>query len=189
MSSVVRGYKVRRTYNLRNGMLIRHDTIIHVQQDKADAFLWGIGNNDVTSVRYCYNHNEHSDGGLNRDIVTFLYTKINLAEEDIQLEKRALSYVTPLGSRIYRPSHGSVRRVIFVSDPGKTDYGNQDGITADPAWCNGFPETRVLCLSNPMLTDFSILCGVVTATCCEDVWFIYPMSPYAIEFIMQRKTC
>ena len=89
--------KVRRTYNLRNGALIRHDTIIHVQGDKVNAFLWGIGNAGANvATRQCSNHCELIDGGLSRDIITFLYVKLLITEEDVTLEKRALSYVTPL---------------------------------------------------------------------------------------------
>ena len=60
-------------------------------------------------------------------------------------------------------------------------------MVVDLAWCNGFPETRVLRISNPMLMDFGILCGVVTATCCEDVWFIYPMSPTQSSLLCKEK--
>ena len=63
---------------------------------------------ESTGFGQCTRQSGAIDGGLSRDIATFLYRDFAISDHDVATEKRALSFLSPVGARLYRPSSGAV---------------------------------------------------------------------------------
>lgn len=133
---------------------------------------------DSTGIRQCTRHSSAIDGGLSRDIATFLYRDVVINDHDRATEKRALGFLSPVGARLYRPSSGAVLRTLYFFQLGKSNQSDEDYCRdkVEPVWTNGFEESRVIILPSPLDLTFYVLCSMVRATIRGAPHFIYPGS-------------
>lgn len=108
---------------------------------------------ESTGVRQCARRSGAIDGGLSRDIATFLYRDVVISDHDMATEKRVLSFLSPVGARLYHPSSGAVLRTLSLIRK-----------TTITSATNGSEESRVLLLPNPLDLTFDVLCSMVRAT-------------------------
>ena len=106
------------------------------------------------SYRLCETPFSLIDGGLSRDIVTFLYTKEGPCTDDIVEERSALVFLSPKGSRLYTSSNPLNLDTIVVFD---STAGSEDsqGTQAHhhKVWENGFENLQIIHEGHPLTMD------------------------------------
>lgn len=118
--------KRRRTLNIRNGELIMEDHILHLRLED-DVIGSGAGGitreviDGLTGIRQCARRSGAIDGGITRGVATFLYRDVVVSGHDCATEKRALSFFSPVGARLYRSTFGAVRRALHFFRTGIID--------------------------------------------------------------------
>ena len=125
--------------------------------------------------RHCRRHHELIDGGLSRDIATFLYTSDKVSDVDIRKETRMLSYLSPKGSRIYsNPSADTRHTIIIFDDTNDGDKVYNTSVPVLAAWLNGFAGCRVFQLHNPININFEALVVLLENLSKGLLWLVYP---------------
>ena len=166
----------RRTYNIRNGKIILLDHILHDAVGRTDANA-GVKHVNVNGEMYreCRRHHELIDGGLSRDIATFLYSSESVSMDDISKEKRMLSYLSPKGSRLYSNYGNDVRHTIIIfDDVNDGDKVHNTSVPIRDAWLNGFAGCRVFQMYNPINLDFDALVTLLGTLSNGILWLVYP---------------
>ena len=129
------------------------------------------------SYRVCKRHYELIDGGLSRDIATFLYDTAVVNDSDVRSELKMLQYLIPTGAKIYTSPSSEVQHTIVVFDGA--NCGNLVCNTDTPVndvWLNGYEMCRVFYLYNPLNLDFEVVKRTLCSISRGSMWLIYPWS-------------
>ena len=140
----------RRTYNRRNGVPIQLDSFD--REGKADAVI----SDDVRRTRHGEVYRPCSapygliDGGLSRDIVTFLYAKDGPSASDLVEERSMLVFLSPKGSRLYTSSNPVIFDTIVVFDAitGTRDDQGEPAVL-NKVWKMGTKTYELFMLETP----------------------------------------
>ena len=78
---------------------------------------------------------------------------------------------------------------IVLFQLGKSNQNNEDYFRdkVHPVWTNGFEESRIIILPNPLGLNFDVLCSMVRATIRGTPYFIYPGSIHDSSLVPKEK--
>ena len=145
----------RRTYNLRNGRIINLGRVSHCEPgDVGPSTSVPVAMNGE-SYRLCKQHHALIDGGLSRDIATFLYSTKIVSESDIATEKKMLNYLLPMGLRLFSSPICKVDNTSAIFD--RTNRGAEvlnSQMHVEGVWQNGFDNCYVVYLHYPIDLNF-----------------------------------
>ena len=113
----------RRTYNLRNGRVIKLDRVCHQNPGATGSLPSGPIAMNGETYRPCTQHHLLIDGGLSRDIATFLYSTKAISKCDVDAELKMLNYLLPKGLRLYSSPGCKVDNALVIFD--RTHNGDE----------------------------------------------------------------
>lgn len=79
-----------------------------------------------TGIRQCTRHSSAIDGGLSRDIATFLYRDVAISDHDRAAEKRALGFLSLVGAHLYHSPSGAVLHTLYLFHHGQSDQSDEE---------------------------------------------------------------
>ena len=132
--------------------------------------------NDETYLP-CPRHHLLIDGGLSRDIATFLYSTKSIGKDDLEAEIKMLNYLLPMSLRLYSSPGCKVDNTLVLFD--RTHNGGEVLNTrdiVDGVWQNGFDNCRVVRLYYPVDINFENVYETLKVLQRGVLWLVYPCS-------------
>ena len=167
----------RRTYNIRNGRVIQLDMVCHQDPGVTGPSTSAPVVMNGETYRLCNRHHLLIDGGLSRDIATFLYSTKVISKDDIEAELKMLNFLLPKGLRLYSAPGCKVDNTLVIFD--RTHNGCEVLNTkdvVDGVWQNGFDNCRVVRLYYPIDLEFENVYETLKVIQRGMLWLIYPCS-------------
>ena len=143
--------------------------------------------------RDCRDHFKLLDGGLSRDIATFLYASPTVLDADVVAEQKMIEFLSPKAGRLYPSPHCEITDTIVICDDSDAKSGSSSIILPEghvnDIWFRGFENFRILLIHNPVNLDFEIIMAILAKHVVGTLWLIYPWSGTSSSMmpVLQKK--
>ena len=135
------------------------------------------------TCRPCYLHHVLIDGGLSRDIATFLYSTKDISASDIVAETKMLNYLLPKGLRLFSSPGCKVENTLVIFD--RINNGAEvlnTKTSVDGVWQNGYDNCCVVRLHYPVDLNIENVFETLKIVHRGVLWLINPCFFFKFTF-------